>query len=212
MKKRRVILAAVVAAGILTIGGVSAYLTDFDNTVNQFTVGKVDIELQEPGWKPDEHKKTEPSEDIEKDPQIKNVGSNDAYVYLEVAVPQADVMAADAVGNRLNRGMQELVSYTPNGNWTQLKVQDKGNNKVYTYAYNMILKPGETTVPLFQKIRFLNIVEGQLDGLQLNVPVRAYAIQTANTGDEKATVQEQARAAYEKYVNQNRGLDGKVTE
>lgn len=196
----------------MTIGGVSAYLTDFDNTVNQFTVGKVDIELQEPGWKPEEHKKTEPSEDMKKDPQIKNVGSNDAYVYLEITVPMADVVAADAAGNRLPGGKQELISYAPNGNWTQLKVQDKGDNKVYTYAYNMVLKPGETTIPLFQKIRFLNIVEGQLDGKQLNVPVRAYAIQTANTGENKGTVQEQAKAAYEKYVNQNRGLGGKVTE
>ncbi len=212
MKKRNIIIAAAVTAGLLTIGGVSAYLTDFDNTVNEFTVGKVDIELQEPGWNPEDHGTTEPSEELKKDPQIKNVGKNDAYVYLEVTVPQAEVVAADAAGNRLPSGKQELVSYSPNGNWTQLKVQDKESSKIYTYAYNMILKPGETTIPLFQKIRFLNIVEGQLDGEKLDMTVRAYGIQTVNTGDNKGTVQEQAKAAYEKYVNQNRGLDGKVAE
>ena len=43
-----------VAAGILglaSVGSVSAYLTDFDKVSNQFTVGKVDVELKEENWK-----------------------------------------------------------------------------------------------------------------------------------------------------------------
>ena len=38
-------------AGILclaSVGGVSAYLTDYEKVSNEFTVGKVDIELKEP--------------------------------------------------------------------------------------------------------------------------------------------------------------------
>ena len=43
------------------------------------------------------------------------------------------------------------------------------------------------------------------------MPVRAYAIQATNTGDDKTTVLEQATAAYQKYVNQNKGQEGQVT-
>ena len=35
----------------------------------------------------------------------------------------------------------------------------------------------ETTESLFDTVKFLNIIEGQLDGQQLEIPVRAYAIQ-----------------------------------
>ena len=32
---------------LASVGGVSAYLTDYDKVSNQFTVGKVDVELTE---------------------------------------------------------------------------------------------------------------------------------------------------------------------
>ena len=62
-------------AGILclaSVGGVSAYLTDYEKVSNEFTVGKVDIELKEPEWKPEENRMIEPSKVIYKDPQITN--------------------------------------------------------------------------------------------------------------------------------------------
>ena len=59
---------------LASVGGVSAYLTDYDKVSNQFTVGKVDVELTEDNWKPDDHKKIEPGKVISKDPRIKNTG------------------------------------------------------------------------------------------------------------------------------------------
>ena len=61
-------------------------------------------------------------------------------------------------------------------------------------------------------MKFINIVEGQLDGEELVIPVHAYAIQSSYTGGEAADFEEQARAAYDKYVNQNKEQPGKVTE
>ena len=58
---------------------------------------------------------------------------------------------------------------------------------VYTYAYNHILKPGTKTTTLFDTVTFANIIEGQLDAQQIDMPVRAYAIQATNTGDDKTT-------------------------
>ena len=208
MKKAALLLGVLCLA---SIGGVSAYLTDYDKADNQFTVGKVEIELQEPEWDPEEHTKIELGKEIPKDPQIINTGVNDAFVYLEVSVPMADVIAADQDGNRLERKMQELFSYQAGASWTKLKSEPVEENMVYVYAYNEILEPEETTDPLFETMNFLNIIEGQLDMQKLSVPVRAYAIQAAYAGGSGETVAEQARAAYEKYVNQNREQEGQAT-
>ena len=80
------------------------------------------------------------------------------------------------------------------------------------FAYNKILKPQETTESLFDTVKFLNIIEGQLDGQQLEIPVRAYAIQASYTGGDAENVVEQARSAYQKYVDQNKNQPGQVTE
>ena len=86
-----------------------------------------------------------------------------------------------------------------------LQSVQKEENKVYTYAYNKILKPSETTSPLFEKVIFANIIEGQLDAQKLSVPVKAYAIQSTNTGGNSGSVVEQAKTAFQKYMNQNQG-------
>ena len=202
-------------AGILclaSVGGVSAYLTDYEKVSNEFTVGKVDIELKELEWKPEENKKIEPSKVIHKDPQITNTGTNDAFVYMEVSIPMANVEAAAENGERLGKKVQELFSFEAKDSWMQLSVQNAESRRTYTYAYKKILKPQETSETLFDTVKFLNLIEGQLDGQTLEIPVRAYAIQTSYTGGSSDNLPEQIKAAYEKYVNQNKNQDGKVTE
>lgn len=204
-----------VVAGILglaSVGSVSAYLTDFDKVSNQFTVGKVDVELKEENWNPEDQKKIEPGKLIHKDPKISNTGMNDAFVYMEVSIPIAEVTAATDNGNRLEKKEQELFLFETQNNWTKLSSQRVENAQVYVYAYDKVLKPQETTEPLFESIKFLNVIEGQLDGQQLEVPVRAYAIQTSYTGGEADSIPEQARNAYWKYVEQNRERPGAVTK
>lgn len=50
-----------------------------------------------------------------------------------------------------------------------------------------------------------------MDEQKLNIPIRAYAIQTSYTGGDSGSVTDQAKAAYEKYVNQNKDKEGGVT-
>lgn len=205
---RAILLAG--ALGLAAAGSASAYLTDFDKAENPFTVGQVKIQLQEPGWNPDDHKTMEPGKEIRKDPQIKNTGTNDAFVYLEVSIPMKDVTAADYEGRRMEQKLQELFTFQAGEKWFRLDARQKDSSMVYVYAYNQVLKPEQTTEKLFDSVRFLNVIEGQLDGQQLNIPVRAYAIQTAYTGGEGETVQDQAREAYRRYVNQNAGQEGQT--
>ena len=214
MKNKKMVkgiaLGAMIAA--LAAGGTAAYLTDFETATNSFTVGKVDIALEEPGWKPEENTKIVPTQVIKKDPYVENKGVNEAFVYLEVSVPVREIITAAADGTRNNLEKTELFSYSKNSDWTQMERKEIGQNMVYTYAYNHILNPGEKTTTLFDTVTFANIIEGQLDMKQLDMPVRAYAIQATNTGDGSTTVLEQAKAAYQKYVNQNKGQAGGVTK
>lgn len=134
--------------------------------------------------------------------------------------------------------------------WTLLQVEKTGlaagdddangvikGYLVFTYAYNSMLANtdslntkyadlvGETiqkkTTPFFEKIRMINVVEGQLDLVSYQMPIKVFAIQAAHTGtggDEDsntlgnngngvptstADVITQAKAAYVTYSNQN---------
>jgi predicted ribosomally synthesized peptide with SipW-like signal peptide len=216
MKMRRSTVRAVVlcgvAAGVLLAGSSIAYLTDYDSAKNEFTVGKVEIELDEPGWVPEEHTKIVPGEDIKKNPQVTNTGVNDAFVYLQVSVPKDTVITADDQGNRLESRNQKLFSFESKEGWTQISLEESEDTAIYTYSYDKILEPEETTTALFDSVHFVNLIEGQLDEQSLAIPVRAYAIQSANTADEKKTVVEQAKEAYQKYIKQNAGQNSAVME
>lgn len=123
----------------------------------------------------------------------------------------AEVITADAEGNRIDKKLTELFSYTKSADWTQLESKTLNGNKVYTYCYNKVLKPKETTTPLFETVTFANIIEGQLDTAHLEIPIRAYAIQTVNTGGDTGTIVQQATTAFQKYVKQNLGQGGAVS-
>lgn len=197
--------------GIFLITGTSAYLSDYTQTKNEFTVGKVDIQLLEPNWNLSENLKLEPNDTVIKDPQVKNIGKNDSFVYLEVQMPVKTVMVASADGASQSKKNVELFSFTPTSNWSLIDTRTSGANRIYTYSYNHIISKNQTTTALFNSMRFVNVVEGELDTQQINVPIRAYGIQTENTGDNLDSIKEQAKAAYKKYYNQNVGQSGAAT-
>ena len=127
---------------LASVGGVSAYLTDFDHVSNQFTVGKVDVKLTEDNWKPDDNKKIEPGKVISKDPKIKNIGINDTFAYLEVSIPMANVTAAADNGSRLEQREQELFLFESKNSWTKLSARKVGSKQVYVFAYNRVKELG----------------------------------------------------------------------
>lgn len=157
-----------------------------------------------------------PLKEIPKDPTVKNTGINASWVYMEVKVPKADVIVANEDGTRKEKAMTQLFSYEITSDWqeitsSQMEEENKKDESynTYVYAYKTPLEgsttlvdgsstiyDGEKTTPLFEKITFANVIEGQgLEQKQLSIPIRVMAIQSDNTG----TYLE----AYEKYVNQN---------
>ena len=127
MKKKLLALVLVVAlAATAVIGGTLAYFTDTDAKVNVFTVGNVDITLNETFDK--DNAKLYPG-DENAIPKVINVTNNeeDAYVRLHIAFP-ADTLDYTAEAglnenNNLVHYNQKYASMVP-GEWNWTKTAD----------------------------------------------------------------------------------------
>ena len=185
--KKTAIAAAIIA--ILAVGSAIAFFTDRDDKVNNFTVGNISIQLQEPNWDEDNGKDLTPNKTIPKDPQITNDGPNDAFVFLQVNVPAANVKTAAADGSLQTAKSQDLFTYTVNENWIEVSRKSDTDSTTYIYAYvgtdgmMKALDPAKTTNALFDSVTFINLVEGQIDeGTKIRIDVSALGIQTTDLG------------------------------
>ena len=131
---KSITIAAVLIA-LLAIGSAIAFFTDKDNKTNDFTVGNISIQLTEPNWNADNGKDLTPNKTISKDPQITNDGPNDAFVFLQVKVPVANVKTAAADGSLQQAKSQDLFTYTVNENWTEVSKKSSADSTTYVYAY-----------------------------------------------------------------------------
>lgn len=181
--KRNLLLVAVIMV-IMAIGAASAYFTDTDSKVNSFTVGNVSVTLEEPNWKPDNGQNITPNKEIAKDPQVKNDGANEAFVFMTVKVPAAKVATANADGSLNTAAFHDLFTYTVSSDWVEVEKVAGADSTTYTYAYvgadknMMALKPNTTTSALFKSVTFINAVEGQLDNKELSIDINVMGIQT----------------------------------
>jgi predicted ribosomally synthesized peptide with SipW-like signal peptide len=205
-KKLAVIIAALAAVTMIT--GTAAYFTASDEAVNTWTVGNVEIDLEEPEYDDNKDEETGdimPNEELHKDPQVTNSGNNEAFVFMKVRIPKAVVKVAGQDGSvPASATLQELFDYQWNTGWTSIDTHEiKDGNTTYqeyllTYGTAnecKALNPGETTPVLFINasgnhianpgakgmITFKNVIEGQgLENVALNIKVESYAIQAEN--------------------------------
>lgn len=89
MKKKIISLCMVLCLGATAvIGGTLAYFSDTDEQKNTFTVGNVDIEIDEVF---DQDAELMPGEwnknNVQKEVYIKNTGDNAAYMWAEILIP-----------------------------------------------------------------------------------------------------------------------------
>ena len=85
MKKKKIVsLCLVIALVAVASLGTLAYFTDTDSATNTFTVGKVDIELDEPAWKGNDQTLM-PGTKLDKDPTITvKKDSEDCYLFVRL--------------------------------------------------------------------------------------------------------------------------------
>lgn len=127
MSKKKTIAVAIVLALILLIGGMLAYFTDTDTETNEFTLGKVNIEIDET-WDSTNGENVIPGQTITKAPSITNQNdSTAAYVFAEIVVP-CYVGANDA--------LTPLFTFTANSGWTLINTPAAdATSKTITYVY-----------------------------------------------------------------------------
>ena len=215
MKKRKTLLAlgslALVAA--LAVGSTLAYLTDTEGKENQFTVGTVDITVDEPNW-PDPEEPLNPFDTVTKDPQIKNTGSESAYVFFKVSVPYmagGHVLKVDGTLQAQEDYADYFTLNDKSNAWTQVGNVTQVNGKnVYIYAYGSgtaltALTADQTTPALFGSVTLRNIMELE----ELNeaarsnsIDVEGYAIQVKNIKDASGDPLTNPAAVWQYVVNQ----------
>lgn len=210
MTGKKAAVAAMAICAVVAVGGAMAYFTDVDTAKNTIEIGNVHIDLTEPKWDstpdadsdgiPDTAEKIVPGKTIPKDPTVTNTGKNDAYIYLTVTVPTAEIITANTDGSLKNNGMAEETELFALNNidsaWKLMGVETTSGKVVYKYGYTKVVKPNEKTTALFDSVTFVNAIEGQgLEDNTYDIDVKASAIQS----DETGTMEE----AYQKFLNQN---------
>lgn len=130
MKKKILALCLVVVLAITAVTGATlAYFTDTDTKTNTFTMGNVQIQLEE------KFPETElfPGEEnaLVKEVTVKNVGTEDAYMWIELWIPAALDTPGDAKLNDLH--FNPFDTYDVNGTPTPMrgaKAQAAGYTKL----------------------------------------------------------------------------------
>ena len=198
MKKKIISLCLVAALAVVAIAGASlAYFTDKDAKTNTFTLGNVDIELNEENWAAP----TAAVPDVEyaKDPVVTNNGENDAWIRVDVTLSDAAAFTAAAEKHNIT-DLATIFAGHDEEKWTLAGTpvyDDEANTLTYSYYYNTVLAVGESTEALFTSVT----IPAEFDnddmkeiGADFTIDVTAHAIQTA---ESYGTVAE----AFAKYGN-----------
>ncbi len=154
LNRKLVLVLALVLSVAMATTGTLAYLTDRDSKVNEFTMGNVSIDLEEAF---EQGAELLPGVAVEKEPTIKNTGSTDAWVWMEVAVPE-------------NFKYNLTIKQELGNNWQQLgDVTVKEDKAILTFLYKDALKPGETTSALFKEVELNEWIDIKPDGAMYKV-------------------------------------------
>ena len=120
---------------------------------------------------------------------------------MEPVIPTGSVAVVDSSKRDVRPG--NIATFERHGDLVTHRILSKTEEGYQT-------KGDANTDPIFTSLTAANIVEGQLDGKDLNVPVHYYAIQELNTG-EGTTIPQKAASAWKKYELQNQGQAGQIT-
>ena len=181
---------ATAGAAVLLVGSSFAFFMDRESVTNPFTVGNVKITVTEEHFDETTARDITPNKVIPKDPVVTNTGVNDVYAFVSVEVPKANVETANADGTLNAAKNQDLFTYKVNDNWKLIKTNDADDHTEYIYAYSNAdgslkkLAKSEKTNAVFDNVKFINIVDEQQSGVNLNIDVNGIGIQTADLGTD----------------------------
>lgn len=157
MKKKIASIALIVALAAIAIVGASlAYFTDTtQGQTNTFTFGNVEIEVIEEEWDENDVQAVLPGSSYAKDPAIQNVGTNAAWVRMNVKITGADTLLAALQRDNPDSTLLAMFSnLAAKGKWVatgQDPIVD-GSEITYTYYYKTKLDADALTDPLFTRV------------------------------------------------------------
>ena len=168
-KKKIAVILALLALVTLTCGTL-AFFTAKDDVKNQFTIGNINISVQEPEWK-DTDKWT--GEQVDK---IANVKNTDTFpTLIRVAV---EPRWEDANGNFYGGDISLLKFEYVNVTTDPTQADSWYDGKDGYYYYTSVVNPGESTKNIIESVKF-NVPENQKDKYNketLKAVVRADAV------------------------------------
>lgn len=197
-KKIAVIIICVAVLTTVILFGTIAFFTSNDTVTNKLTIGNVRINLTETEYPGNENSSVTDMlsySEVEKNPQIQNVGMNEAFVFLKVTVPVRDVTEVGTDGTPGTKKMQEIFylknkndSETDfanhfNENWVELPGFETGTDgsqatRTYVFGYKDAVASGGTTESLFDKVQLKNIKEELGANQAQSINVEACAVQS----------------------------------
>ncbi len=170
MKRRLLILFAVIAVFAMMSAGTLAYLSAERDTANILTTGNVNLKIHEKTSDgkdfPREGVVILPGDTVSKIVTVENTGSAPQYlrVKLTKAVNDVTLTADDCLSMNINTA-----------NWTE---------KDGYYYYHRPLQPGQITEVLFTEVYVSLInVDNDYMGKYFTLKVAAQAVQSQNNGD-----------------------------
>ena len=183
MKKKLVVLVAVLVAALVGIAGTMAWLTSTEAVTNTFTVGNITMTMDETDVDDstaDAERDTEnsyhllPGQQYVKDPQI-HIGANSeaCYVFIKVENGLANIEAASE-----QDGYKTIAEQIAANDWTALD----GVDGVYYKTQDATTQIVDLNV--FEQLKIGNVDSDTLKNYaQSNIVVTAYAIQQAGFTD-----------------------------
>ena len=174
-----IISAVIVCVGV--IGGTLAWLTDSKELTNTFTVGNINIELDESSFNA-KNANLVPGTTIAKNPTVTvKANSEDCFVYV-------------MIDNNLKANNKTIGTLDIAADWEAVATQ--GNKTIYKYTSTVASATTDNTLPaVFTKVAISgdNIVKADLEALEemvtvvnTTIEVKAYAHQAIGQIDNEA--------------------------
>lgn len=158
-KKILVGLFAGVLISAVAISGTIAWLTDKDEAQNKFTIGNVDIQINEDYDEEEDGTNIYPGKEVKKVPTVENIGKNPAYIRVKVAI---DSNIAEFLTIDYQLGTDSTQWFYENG----------------YYYYNSIVAPGDSTDEIFNHFTLSSSYIETNSNTSYKIDVYAEAIQS----------------------------------
>lgn len=205
VKKKKLFAVVAVLFVAAMISGVAAWLSDDATNTVEIVPATVSIALKESNWRPENASDVHPEDVLPKNPTVTNTGTSDVYVFVEVSMSALKTGAQITDLKALMELRAPMPLYTTRSqkgefdveNWQRLvgPLYDKQKNCVtwvYSYSRNNVLTPlapNATTTALFDSVQLANVTRhDDVEGLDANIYVHAYAIQTEQLGTDGRAV------------------------